>query len=59
MKQLGLWPSFGRGDPFGERYVKVNEVLLRLRDALEMDMWTLDGFWFYELTQSRLPQRSS
>ncbi len=47
MKQLGIWPAFDRGDSFGARYVKVNEVLLRIRDALEMDLWTLDALWWY------------
>jgi hypothetical protein len=47
MKQLGIWPDFDRGDSFGKRYVKVNQVLLRLRDALETDLWTLDALWWF------------
>jgi hypothetical protein len=47
MKQLGIWPSFDRGDSFGNRYVKVNQVLLRLRDALETDLWSLDALWWF------------
>lgn len=47
MKRLGVWPDFERGDSFGERYVKVNQVLLRIRDELETDLWTLDALWFF------------
>jgi|GEM_PF-117987 len=47
MKRLGIWPEFGRGEPFGSRYVKVNQILLQLRDALQTDLWTLDALWWY------------
>ncbi len=47
MKQLGLWPNFDRGESFGSRYVKVNQILLKLRDALQIDLWTLDALWWY------------
>jgi YhcG PDDEXK nuclease domain len=47
MKRLGIWPDFERGDSFGKRYVKVNQVLLRVRDALETDLWTLDALWWF------------
>jgi hypothetical protein len=40
MKQLGIWPDFDRGDSFGKRYVKVNQVLLRVRQELQIDLWT-------------------
>ena len=47
MRQLGIWPTFERGDSFGNRYVKVNKVLVDLSKALEMDLWSLDAFWWY------------
>jgi hypothetical protein len=47
MKGLHVWPDFERGDSFGKRYLKVNQVLLRIRDALETDLWTLDGLWWF------------
>jgi hypothetical protein len=47
MKRLGIWPNFHRGESFGSRYVKVNQILLQLRDALQIDLWTLDALWFY------------
>lgn len=54
MKRLGAWPNFDRGESFGSRYVKVNQVLLQLRDALQIDLWTLDALWWY-LDQERDP----
>lgn len=47
MKRLGIWPSFDRGESFGNRYVKVNQTLLQLRDTLQIDLWTLDALWWY------------
>jgi len=47
MKRLGIWPQFDRGESFGSRYVKVNQFLLQLRDALQVDLWTLDALWWY------------
>jgi hypothetical protein len=47
MKKLGVWPQFDRGEPFGSRYIKVNQILLQLRDALQIDLWTLDALWWY------------
>lgn len=46
MEQLGLWPKFRPQDQFGERYVRVNDTLLRLSQALETDLWTLDWLWW-------------
>ncbi|MGA2436513.1 MAG: endonuclease NucS domain-containing protein, partial [Bryobacteraceae bacterium] len=46
LKSLGVWPTFDNKDGFGGRYVKVNEVLLRLAADLGLDLWTLDGAWW-------------
>lgn len=43
LKYLGLWPTFDRGESFGSRYMKVNEVLRQLAEALATDLWTLDA----------------
>ena len=43
MKALDVWPDFDRGVSFGERYLRVNSVLLELREAVGVDLWTLDG----------------
>lgn len=52
LKQLEIWPKFERGESFGNRYVKVNHVLNQLRDALEIDLWTLDALWWFLDQQS-------
>jgi hypothetical protein len=43
---LGIWPEFERGASFGARYCRVNEILLALANALEIDLWTLDALWW-------------
>jgi len=58
MKQLGMWPTFERGDSFGARYVKVNAVLREVSNALEMDLWSLDALWWF-LDQSGPRRRRS
>ncbi|WP_109313557.1 endonuclease NucS domain-containing protein [Ruegeria sp. AU67] len=45
--ELCLLPQTPRGASFGERYAAVNEVLLRLADVLEVDLWTLDAVWWF------------
>lgn len=47
LKRLGLWPRAVRGETEGARYTRINDVLLRLRDALGIDLWTLDALWHY------------
>jgi len=47
LKKLDIWPDFNRGETFGNRYLKVNEILLQLRDILEIDLWELDALWWY------------
>lgn len=47
MKRLGIWPKFDRGESFGSRYIKVNQIMLQLRDSLQIDLWTLDSLWWY------------
>lgn len=47
MKKMGIFPTFDRGESFGARYTKVNQVLLHLRDEIDTDLWTLDALWWY------------
>ena len=46
MQRLKLWPAFPRGMPFGQKYERVNQQLLRLAADLEVDLWTLDYLWW-------------
>ena len=45
LRLVGIWPQFERGASFAQRYVEVNEILLRLASSLECDLWTLDAIW--------------
>ncbi len=47
LKQCNLWPKLERGATLGRRYVEINEVLFRLAQDLEVDLWTLDGLWWF------------
>jgi hypothetical protein len=44
---LGLFPQTPRGASFGQRYAAVNEVLVNLKEALKVDLWTLDTVWWF------------
>jgi len=47
LKMLEVWPKFDRGSSFGQRYEKVNAILLTLSAELKLDLWSLDSlFWF-------------
>jgi hypothetical protein len=56
---MGIWPEFERGDGTGNRYKKINDLLIRLIKDLEIDLWTLDALWWFILESDRLPQPSS
>ena len=46
MLSLGIWPEFERGESFGTRYVRINDILRSLSEALGIDLWTLDAVWW-------------
>lgn len=52
MEMLGLWPQFDRGEPFGSRYRRVNQVLLDVAREIGTDLWTLDGLWWVVVADS-------
>jgi hypothetical protein len=53
LKTLGIWPSFERGESFGNRYLKINQILKALASDLKIDLWTLDSlFWPISKTES-------
>ena len=47
LKTVGLWPKFEKGESLGERYKKVNEILLSLSHELQIDLWELDTLWWF------------
>lgn len=46
MTRLGLWPSFGRGLHFGDKYELMNRALLDVAAELGVDLWTVDTLWW-------------
>lgn len=46
LKSVDLWPKFERGASLGARYVKINAILQRMAKDLNLDLWTLDVFWW-------------
>ncbi|HZK79715.1 MAG TPA: endonuclease NucS domain-containing protein [Humisphaera sp.] len=44
---LRLFPEFNRGEKFGSSYAKFNTVLVELAKSLDIDLWTLDGLWWF------------
>ncbi len=56
MKILGLFPGFERGEKFGSRYTKFNEILLGLAKELEVDLWTLDTLWYMLTKDTQEPE---
>lgn len=46
MESLNIWPTFDPKESFGQRYLKVNEILLSLAPELQIDLWTLDALWW-------------
>lgn len=47
LAEIGLLPHAPRGASFGTRYANVNDVLVALAEALDVDLWTLDTIWWY------------
>jgi hypothetical protein len=54
LREVGLWPSFERGEGLGRRYEKINNVLLQLSSDLGVDLWTLDAVWWLLLEPEKL-----
>ena len=39
LKALNLWPDFQRGESAGNRYSKINQILIQLAAELKIDLW--------------------
>ncbi|MGD8719879.1 MAG: endonuclease NucS [Candidatus Zixiibacteriota bacterium] len=46
LRNVGLWPEFEGGETIGEKYARVNEVLLTLAADIGIDLWALDTLWW-------------
>ena len=49
LKSLAIWPAFKVGDTLGQKYEKVNHLLLALAGSLSVDLWILDWLFWYVL----------
>ena len=58
LKQLDIWPDFEYGSDFGQRYERVNEVLLDLSNELDLDLWDLDALLGYIVGIEEDPQET-
>ncbi|KKS96375.1 MAG: hypothetical protein UV73_C0011G0047 [Candidatus Gottesmanbacteria bacterium GW2011_GWA2_43_14] len=43
LKKLNLFPHLRSGDGFGDKYIKINNVLLELASKYQISLWNLDG----------------
>lgn len=55
LKALELWPGFMRGESFGKKYTRINQILLQLAETLQVDLWTLDAVW-WEFERDKEPE---
>ncbi len=46
LRTVDLWPDFDRSAPFGDRYDAINSTLVRLAEAVGVDLWVLDALWW-------------
>jgi hypothetical protein len=52
MRQLGIWPIEQQGLSAGAKYEAINSLLLRLKNDLGIDLWTLDALWWRVIDNS-------
>ena len=43
LKKLNLFPEFHRGDSFSNKYIRINQALLDLKETYSISLWQLDG----------------
>lgn len=46
MRELDVWPDLRDARTLGERYERINELLLNLARDVGADFWTLDALWW-------------
>lgn len=55
LRQLDIFPALPPGESEGAQYDAVNDTLLWLAEALDIDLWTLDILWEW-LVKDKLPR---
>jgi hypothetical protein len=56
LKAADLWPRFERGESMGKRYVKINDILNKLAQDIDVDLWTLDTLWWAVAAGAAVPE---
>lgn len=46
MRELDVWPDLRDARTIGERYERINDLLLRFARDVGADLWTLDALWW-------------
>ena len=46
MRALDSWPQVKTTASFSEKYLAINEILLKLSGITDYDLWTIDGLWW-------------
>ena len=59
LKRLDSWPDFEYGSNFGNRYERVNEILVELSNELGVDLWDLDAILgYYVANEESSPEQT-
>lgn len=59
MRALGLFPKIPSRESIGTSYSRVNDVLVELTKALDIDLWILDALWWHMLQNRSVPADQS
>lgn len=54
LKKVGLEPKLDRGASFSDKYVKINEIFIKLANDYEMSLFQLDNVW-WKITEGYTP----
>ena len=54
LKKVELEPKFDRGASFSEKYVKINEIFIKLANDYKMSLFQLDNVW-WKITEGYTP----
>lgn len=57
LRARGLWPTFPRGSTSGQKYQRINDVLVEVASDHHVDLWTLDALWWLERLKTQNPVR--
>ena len=56
LNELNIYPDVTRRDSEGTHYAEINDLLVRLAEELEVDLWTLDILWDWIARHTKLAE---